>query len=240
MKNINSHITPYLKGFSNKTFQKLLTKVTICPPQSLLKLRVNLHVDFKGWNFQGHHLLGRWKFMILLSPRIRERGSWSVRHYIGLHHQHHHYMYIHDHKCSHRHRYNHWYSFSQDHKLNSSLDPPIGLHRVKKKFNKEYNFKRESVWKIFKFIVKKNILTFLPNRKVEEDGQMDHPLYCPYHRHIGHVLEDCYVFKDKVESLWASGEIHLQDSHLLHLQGKVDQIIQMVTCSIPCDSRYDS
>ncbi|KAL0904972.1 hypothetical protein M5K25_027139 [Dendrobium thyrsiflorum] len=111
---------------------------------------------------------------------------------------------------------------------------------LQEKLSKEYPFKRESVKKIFKFLVKKNILAFPTNRKVEEEGQTEHPLYCPFHRHIGHVIEDCYVFKDRVESLMANGEIHLQDSDLVQPRGKVAQIVQMITGSEQCGSQHSS
>ncbi|KAL0903576.1 hypothetical protein M5K25_027965 [Dendrobium thyrsiflorum] len=73
-----------------------------------------------------------------------------------------------------------------------------------------------------------------PSLQVGEEEQTDHPLYCPFHRHIGHVLEDCFVFKDRVESLMASGEIHLQNSDLVQPQAKVSQIVQMITDSSQC------
>ncbi|KAL0917289.1 hypothetical protein M5K25_012340 [Dendrobium thyrsiflorum] len=111
---------------------------------------------------------------------------------------------------------------------------------LQERLNKEYPFKRESVRKIFKFLVKKNILAFPANKRVEEEGQTEHPLYCPFHRHIGHVIEDCYVFKDRVESLMASGEIHLQDSDLVQPRGKVAQIVQMITGSEQCGSQHSS
>lgn len=82
------------------------------------------------------------------------------------------------------------------------------------RLNKKYPFKRESVRKIFKFLVKKGVLKF-PINKLEEENQVDHPTYCPFHRHLGHVLEDCFVFKDKIEKLMADGDIHLQDSDLV-------------------------
>ncbi|KAL0918561.1 hypothetical protein M5K25_010575 [Dendrobium thyrsiflorum] len=111
---------------------------------------------------------------------------------------------------------------------------PESQQSLQEKLNKEYPFKRESVRKIFKFLIKKNILAFPINHKVGEEEQTDHPLYCPFHRHIGHVLEDCFVFKDKVESLMASGEIHLQNSDLVQPQAKVSQIVQMITNSSQC------
>ncbi|KAL0903806.1 hypothetical protein M5K25_025859 [Dendrobium thyrsiflorum] len=120
------------------------------------------------------------------------------------------------------------------------LRTPEKQQFLQEKLNKEYPFKRESVKKIFKFLVKKNILAFPTNRKVEEEGQTEHPLYCPFHRHIGHVIEDCYVFKDRVESLMANGEIHLQDSDLVQPRGKVAQIVQMITGSEQCGSQHSS
>ncbi|KAL0924027.1 hypothetical protein M5K25_004829 [Dendrobium thyrsiflorum] len=111
---------------------------------------------------------------------------------------------------------------------------------LQERLNKEYPFKRESVRKIFKFLVKKNILAFPANKRVEEEGQIEHPLYCPFHRHIRHVIEDCYVFKDRVESLMASGEIHLQDSDLVQPRGKVAQIVQMITGSEQYGSQHSS
>ncbi|KAL0925946.1 hypothetical protein M5K25_004323 [Dendrobium thyrsiflorum] len=98
---------------------------------------------------------------------------------------------------------------------------PESQQSLQEKLNKEYPFKRESIRKIFKFLIKKNILAFPINHKVDEKEQTEHPLYCPFHRHIGHVLEDCFVFKDRVESLMASGEIHLQDSDLMQPQAKI-------------------
>ncbi|KAL0921607.1 hypothetical protein M5K25_008696 [Dendrobium thyrsiflorum] len=120
------------------------------------------------------------------------------------------------------------------------LRTPEKQQFLQEKLSKEYPFKRESVKKIFKFLVKKNILAFPTNRKVEEEGQTEHPLYCPFHRHIGHVIEDCYVFKDRVESLMANGEIHLQDGDLVQPRGKVAQIVQMITGSEQCGSQHSS
>ncbi|NAU84042.1 retroviral-like aspartic protease, partial [Klebsiella pneumoniae] len=85
--------------------------------------------------------------------------------------------------------------------------------------------------KIFKFLVRKGILQFPDNKKPEEESQISHPTYCPFHRHTGHVLEDCFVFKDKVESLLRSGAIQLQDCDLVEPKGKT---VQVVSESHPC------
>ncbi|KAL0923183.1 hypothetical protein M5K25_007228 [Dendrobium thyrsiflorum] len=124
----------------------------------------------------------------------------------------------------------------QPHTQGQSAVPPRPSRRtpesqqyLQEKLSKEYPFKRESVMKIFKFLVKKNILAFPRNNRAEEEGQTDHPLYCPFHRHIGHIIEDCYVFKDRVERLLASGQIHLQDSDLVQPKGKAAQVVQTVS-----------
>ncbi|KAL0926002.1 hypothetical protein M5K25_004382 [Dendrobium thyrsiflorum] len=124
----------------------------------------------------------------------------------------------------------------QPHTQGQSAAPPRPSRRtpesqqyLQEKLSKEYPFKRESVKKIFKFLIKKNILSFPTNNRAEEEGQTDHPLYCPFHRHIGHVIEDCYVFKDRVERLLASGQIHLQDSDLVQPKGKAAQVVQTVS-----------
>ncbi|KAL0921851.1 hypothetical protein M5K25_008965 [Dendrobium thyrsiflorum] len=113
--------------------------------------------------------------------------------------------------------------------LRPSRRTPESQQYLQEKLSKEYPFKRESVKKIFKFLIKKNILSFPTNNRVEEEGKVEHPLYCPFHRHIGHVIEDCYVFKDRVERLLASGQIHLQDSDLVQPKGKAAQVVQTVS-----------
>ncbi|KAL0917387.1 hypothetical protein M5K25_012443 [Dendrobium thyrsiflorum] len=135
----------------------------------------------------------------------------------------------------------------QPHTQGQSAVPPRPSRRtpesqqyLQEKLSKEYPFKRESVMKIFKFLVKKNILAFPKNNRAEEEGQTDHPLYCPFHRHIGHIIEDCYVFKDRVERLLASGQIHLQDSDLVQPKGKAAQVVQTVSDVSQSVSQCDS
>ncbi|KAL0925955.1 hypothetical protein M5K25_004332 [Dendrobium thyrsiflorum] len=135
----------------------------------------------------------------------------------------------------------------QPHTQGQSAVPPRPSRRtpesqqyLQEKLSKEYPFKRESVMKIFKFLVMKNILAFPRNNRAEEEGQTDHPLYCPFHRHIGHIIEDCYVFKDRVERLLASGQIHLQDSDLVQPKGKAAQVVQTVSDVSQSVSQCDS
>nr|CAD1844035.1 unnamed protein product [Ananas comosus var. bracteatus] len=64
------------------------------------------------------------------------------------------------------------------------------------RLNKVYSFRREAVSKLFRQALKSQRLT-LPNpARPEQVNKTDDPLYCPYHRFVGHTIEDCITFKD--------------------------------------------
>ncbi|KAL0307148.1 UNVERIFIED_CONTAM: hypothetical protein Sradi_6132100, partial [Sesamum radiatum] len=44
-----------------------------------------------------------------------------------------------------------------------------------------------------------------------EAKRKDDPRYCKYHRLVGHALQDCFVFKDKVMQLARQGKISLEE-----------------------------
>ncbi|KAL0926396.1 hypothetical protein M5K25_002623 [Dendrobium thyrsiflorum] len=247
LKNIDGPIAPYLKGFSIKTFQKLLTKVTslqdsipsaVPPKVESQPLRRPQRQEFSGAPppprkadvHSTFEVQDKGKRPMVSSapqrppppprPQFPPRPQLPPQAPAQSSGQ-----------------------FQPRPPVQQSRPPyrtPEKHQYLQERLNKEYPFKRESVRKIFKFLVKKNILAFPANKRVEEEGQTEHPLYCPFHRHIGHVIEDCYVFKDRVESLMASGEIHLQDSDLVQPRGKVAQIVQMITGSEQCGSQHSS
>ena len=79
--------------------------------------------------------------------------------------------------------------------------------------NKLYSFRRDKVAKLFRDALKDNLP--LPECKRPEDAsKSDQPNYCPYHRILGHTIEDCYVFKDYIERRYKKGEIILPESVL--------------------------
>lgn len=145
--------------------------------QSLLRLRVNIRINLSGRSLQGHILLGKGRYIIPMGRQIRARSPQTVKH-----------------------------QRNSSHTPGQSTAQPRPSHRTAKsqqylndKLSKEYSFKRESVKKIFKLLINDNILTFLTNSRVEEEGQTNHPFYYPFYKHIGYFLEECYVFKDRVE-----------------------------------------
>ena len=48
----------------------------------------------------------------------------------------------------------------------------------------------------------------------EEADKTDHPKYCKYHRIISRPIEDCYVFKNWLESKYQKGEIKIAKNYL--------------------------
>ncbi|KAL0908377.1 hypothetical protein M5K25_022868 [Dendrobium thyrsiflorum] len=214
LKNIDGPIAPYLKGFSIRTFQKLLTKVVSL--QDSIPAAVPPKVESQQsrrpqrQESSGAPPPRRGEVHSTYGPQ--DKGKKPLVSSVPPPQQ------------------------QQPHTQGQSAAPPRPSRRtpesqqyLQEKLSKEYPFKRESVKKIFKFLIKKNILSFPTNNRVEEEGKVEHPLYCPFHRHIGHVIEDCYVFKDRVERLLASGQIHLQDSDLVQPKGKAAQVVQTVS-----------
>ncbi|KAL0435059.1 UNVERIFIED_CONTAM: hypothetical protein Sradi_0213800 [Sesamum radiatum] len=48
-------------------------------------------------------------------------------------------------------------------------------------------------------------------KRPEEAERKDDPKYCKYHRLVGHAIQDCFVFKDKVMQLARQGKISLEE-----------------------------
>lgn len=88
--------------------------------------------------------------------------------------------------------------------------PPITLSEMK---NKPYSFRRDKVEKIFRDAMNNGLR--LPESKRPGDMEKsDDPNFCPYHRLLGHPIEDCWVFKDWVERKYKAGEITLSKNVL--------------------------
>ena len=79
--------------------------------------------------------------------------------------------------------------------------------------SKPYSFRRDRVAKIFRDALKDNLSLPEPKRPGEVD-KADQPNFCPYHRMLGHTIEDCFVFKDLIEKKYKNGDIQLPQSVL--------------------------
>ncbi|XP_020694323.1 uncharacterized protein LOC110108149 [Dendrobium catenatum] len=62
-----------------------------------------------------------------------------------------------------------------------------------------YPFKRDSVKRIFKSLLKKPDFQLPEDKRPVDESKKEDPKYCPYHRILSHPLEDYVVFKDWLE-----------------------------------------
>jgi hypothetical protein len=84
---------------------------------------------------------------------------------------------------------------------------------LKQRRSRLYSFRKDKVSQIFKGAVKNDLS--LPASQCPEDAdKSDEPNFCPYHRILGHTIEDCWVFKDWVEKTYKNGDITLPRSFL--------------------------
>lgn len=75
------------------------------------------------------------------------------------------------------------------------------------------SFRRDTVKKIFQDAFKKG-LKLEDSKRPDNMKHSDDPNYCPYHRLLGHPIEDCWVFKDWVEKKEKEGSRTLSKSVL--------------------------
>ena len=61
---------------------------------------------------------------------------------------------------------------------------------------KEYAFRRDLVKGMFEQLMEHKVLNLPEPRRPEHVNMTNNPLYCPYHRYVGHVIEDCISFKE--------------------------------------------
>lgn len=83
--------------------------------------------------------------------------------------------------------------------------------------NKKYSFGRDKVAKAFDMLVQKG-LNLPPCKRPLEAGMFNESNYCPYHRILGHTIEDCWVLKDLLEK--KANSMTLPATVLAHLGRK--------------------
>ena len=67
---------------------------------------------------------------------------------------------------------------------------------VQERLKKQYVFRRELVKDMFNQLMEHHALT-LPNpQRPTQVDMVENPLYCPYHRYVGHIIKDCIEFKE--------------------------------------------
>lgn len=85
--------------------------------------------------------------------------------------------------------------------LGSRSEPTGGKSRpsIQELLKKQYVFCREMVKGFFNQVMAHNHLTLPEPRRPDQVGMTDNCLYCPYHRYVGHVIEDCVAFKEWIQ-----------------------------------------
>ncbi|KAL0350073.1 UNVERIFIED_CONTAM: hypothetical protein Sradi_4156500 [Sesamum radiatum] len=76
---------------------------------------------------------------------------------------------------------------------------------------REYPFLDFDVPGIFDDLLEANLINLPEMKRPEEAERKNDPKYCKYHRLVGHVIQDCFVFKDKVMQLARQGKISLEE-----------------------------
>ncbi|KAK4406576.1 hypothetical protein Sango_0664100 [Sesamum angolense] len=76
---------------------------------------------------------------------------------------------------------------------------------------REYPFLDSDVFEIFDDLLEANIIDLPEMKRPEEVERKDDPRYCKYHRLVGHTIQNCFVFKDKVMQLARQGKISLEE-----------------------------
>ncbi|KAL0445941.1 UNVERIFIED_CONTAM: hypothetical protein Slati_1722000 [Sesamum latifolium] len=82
---------------------------------------------------------------------------------------------------------------------------------LKEMQEKQYPFIDSDVPGIFDDLLKANLIELPEMKRPEEERRTDDPKYCKYHRLVGHAIQDCFVFKDKVMQLARQGKISLEE-----------------------------
>ena len=90
---------------------------------------------------------------------------------------------------------------------------PKPLKTLKEMMSRPYSFRQDKVAKMFHKALQYG-LELPPCKRPQDSVRVNEPNYCPYHRVSGHVIEDCYVFKNWVEDRYQEKLIRISPGYL--------------------------
>ncbi|KAL0444767.1 UNVERIFIED_CONTAM: hypothetical protein Slati_2199400 [Sesamum latifolium] len=96
-------------------------------------------------------------------------------------------------------------------KNNIPYEKPQRKLTLKEMQARQYPFLDSDVPGIFDDLLEANLIDLPEMKRPEEAERKDDPKYCKYHRLVGHVIQDCFMFKDKVMQLARQGKISLEE-----------------------------
>ncbi|KAL0412259.1 UNVERIFIED_CONTAM: Transposon Tf2-12 polyprotein [Sesamum latifolium] len=96
-------------------------------------------------------------------------------------------------------------------KNNVPYEKPQRNLTLKEMQARQYPFIDSDVFGIFDNLLEANVIDLPEMKRPEEAERKDDPKYCKYHRLVGHIIQDCFVFKDKVMQLARQSKISLEE-----------------------------
>ncbi|KAL0411288.1 UNVERIFIED_CONTAM: hypothetical protein Slati_3718500 [Sesamum latifolium] len=86
-------------------------------------------------------------------------------------------------------------------KNNVPYEKPQRKLTLKEMQARQYPFLDSDISEIFDDFLKANLIDLPDMKRSEKAERKDDPKCCKYHRLVGHAIQDCFVFKDKVMRL---------------------------------------
>jgi hypothetical protein len=80
---------------------------------------------------------------------------------------------------------------------------------------KQYPFPDSDVSKMLDYLLTLKVIELPEMKHPEEANQTNDPKYCKYHRLISHLVERCFVLKDKIMELARQGKITFDDDDVV-------------------------
>ncbi|XP_062213734.1 uncharacterized protein LOC133914699 [Phragmites australis] len=80
--------------------------------------------------------------------------------------------------------------------LKNERPRPAVRPNVREMLNKQYVFRRDLIKSLFEQMNEQKLVNLPTPARPEQVAMIENPLYCPYHRYVGHIIEDCIAFKE--------------------------------------------
>lgn len=80
-------------------------------------------------------------------------------------------------------------------------EAPSGRPSMKEQQEKAYIFHPDNLECLFRQTVESQDIILLESKRLTEADKINDLKYCKYHRILGHTLNDCFVFKEKLQEL---------------------------------------
>ena len=114
--------------------------------------------------------------------------------------------------------------------VNAPLQPKERVKTtLKQRTEKQYPFLDTDVPKMFDDLLQAGLIQLLEMKRPDQANRVNDPNYCKYHRLIGHPIEKCFVFKDKIMEMHRAGEVAFEgETALANLTSVVDPSPQKV------------